>query len=244
MEIVVIGNGVAGEAACSAIRSRTREIKITLISEDSYPFYSPCILPKYISREVKRSELFLKGLSDYEKEGIHLLLGHRVERIDPLKKLVFLSGQEISYDKLILATGSHPIIPAIEGIQKKGVRVLKSLRDADRIFRAQGIKAVIVGSGPIGIELAVALRKRNWEVCLIEALDWILPNQLDEKGSSMVRNILENHGIEVLTGEWVLSVEGKTNMRGVVISRARGREADMVVFTVGMQPSTELGRQA
>src|SRR4030042_5412236 len=107
IEIVVIGNGVAGEAACSAIRSRTREIKITLISEDSYPFYSPCILPKYISREVKRSELFLKGLSDYEKEGIHLLLGHRVERIDSLRKLVFLSGQEIPYDKLILATGSH-----------------------------------------------------------------------------------------------------------------------------------------
>jgi NADH oxidase (H2O2-forming) len=244
MEIVVIGNGVAGEAACSAIRSRTQEIKITLISEESYPFYSPCILPKYIAREVKRSDLFLKGLSDYEKEGIHLLLGHQVERIDPLRKLVFSSGQEITYDKLILATGSHPIVPAIEGIQKKGVRVLKSLRDADRIFRAQGIKAVIVGSGPIGIELAVALRKRNWEVCLIEALDWILPSQLDEKGSSMVRNILENHGIEVLTGEWVLSVEGKTNVRGVVISRAGGREADMVVFTVGMQPSTELGRQA
>ena len=244
MEIVVIGNGVAGEAACSAIRSKNREVKITLISEDFYPLYSPCILPKYIAREIKRAELFLKGLSDYEKEGIHLLLNHRVERIDSRKKLVFLSGQEIAYDKLILATGSQPIIPAIEGIQKKGVRVLKSLRDADRIFKAQGIKATIVGSGPIGIELAIALRKRNWEVCLIEDLDWILPNQLDEKGSSMVRDILENHGIEVLTGERVLSVEGKTDVKGVVINRAGRREADMVVFAIGMQPSTELARQA
>jgi NADH oxidase (H2O2-forming) len=244
MEVVVIGNGVAGEAACSAIRSKTREVKITLISEDFYPFYSPCILPKYIAREVKRSELFLKGLSDYEKEEIHLLLNHRVERIDSLRKLVFLSGQEIPYDKLILATGSHPIIPAIEGFQKKGVRVLKSLRDADHIFKAKGIKATIVGSGPIGIELAIALRKRNWEVCLIEALDWILPNQLDEKGSSMVRDILENHGIEVLTEERVLSVEGRTDVKGVVINRAGGHKADMVVFAVGMQPSTELARQA
>ncbi len=244
MEVVVIGNGVAGETACSAIRSRSKEIKITLISEDSYPFYSPCVLTQYISKEVKRSEVFLKVLTDYAKEGINLFLGHKVERIDPLRKLVFLSGQEITYDKLILATGSHPIVPAIEGIQKKGVRVFKSLRDADRIFRAQGIKAIIIGSGPIGVELAVALRKRNWEVCLIEALDWILPNQLDGKGSSMVRNILENRGIEVLTGERVLSVEGKIDVKGVVINRAGRRDADMLVFTVGMQPSAELGRQA
>jgi len=244
MEVVVIGNGVAGEAACSAIRSRTKKVKITLISEDRYPFYSPCILAKYISKELKRSEVFLKGFSDYEKERINLLLSHKVEKIDPLRKLVFLSGQEITYDKLILATGSRPIVPAIEGVQKKGVRVLKSMRDADRIFRAQGIKAIVVGSGPIGIELAVALRKRNWEVCLIEALDWILPTQLDEKGSSLVRTILENHGIEVLTGEWVLSIEGKSHVDGVVNSRAGSREADMVVLTVGMKPSTQLARQA
>lgn len=243
MEVVVIGNGVAGEAACSAIRSRTQDVKITLISEDSYPFYSPCILPQYISKEVKRSELFLKSLSDYEKEGINLLLGHKVERVDPLGKLVFLSGQEIAYDKLVLATGSRPIIPAIEGVQKRGVRVLKSLRDADRLIRAQGIKAIIVGSGPIGVELAVALRKRNWEVCLIEILDWILPNQFDEKGSSIVRNILKTQGIEVLTGERVLSVEGKTYVNAVVTSKTGRHEVDMVIFTVGMRPSIELAQE-
>jgi NADH oxidase (H2O2-forming) len=124
------------------------------------------------------------------------------------------------------------------------VRVLKSLRDAERIFKAQGIKATIVGSGPIGIELAVALRKRNWEVCLIEALDWIMPNQFDEKGSFILKDILENHGIEVLTGEKVLSVEGKARMNGVVTNGAGRREADMVVLTVGVQPSTELARWA
>ena len=243
MEVVVIGNGVAGEAACSAIRSRTQDVKITLISEDSYPFYSPCILPQYISKEVKRSELFLKSLSDYEKEGINLLLGHKVERVDPFRKLVFLSGKEINYDKLILATGSRPIIPAIEGVQKRGVRVLKSLRDADRLIRAQGIKAIIVGSGPIGVELAVALRKRNWEVCLIEILDWILPNQFDEKGSSIVRNILETQGIGVLTGERVLSVEGKTYVNAVVTSKTGRHEVDTVVFSVGMRPSIELAQE-
>jgi NADH oxidase (H2O2-forming) len=244
VEIVVIGNGVAGEAACSAIRCKTGEVKITLISEDSYLFYSPCILTQYISKEVKRSQVFLKELKDYEKERIKVLLGQKVEGINPSRKLVFLSGEEITYDKLILATGSQPIIPDISGLQKKGVRVLKSLRDADRLFRAQGIKAIIVGSGAIGVELAVALRKRNWEVSLIEVLDWILPNQFDEKGSSIVRKLLEKRGIKVLTGEKVLSVEGKAYVNGVVTSRTGSLEADLVVLNAGMRPSTQLAQQA
>lgn len=244
MEVVVIGNGVAGEAACSAIRSRSGEIKITVISEDTYPFYSPCILNQYISQEMKRSKLFLKGLKDYEKDAINLMLGQRVQHFDPFRKLVSLSAQEITYDKLILATGSHPIVPPIDGVKTKGVKVLKSLRDADGIFRDKGSKVIVIGSGPIGVEVAVALRKRNRKVCLIEALDWILPNQFDEKGSCIVRNILERNGVEVLTGDRVLSIEGKGHVSGVVTSRAGRYEADMVVLSVGMRPSVELARQA
>jgi len=244
MEVVVIGNGVAGEAACSAIRSRSGEIKITVISEDAYPFYSPCILNQYISQEVKRSKLFLKGLSDYKKEAINLMLGQRVKHFDPFRKLIFLADQEIIYDKLILATGSHPIVPPIDGVKKKGIKVLKSLRDADSIFRDKGSKVIVIGSGPIGVEVAVALRKRNRQVCLIEALDWILPNQFDEKESYIIRNILEKNGVEVLTGETVLSIEGKGHVRGVVTSGAGRYEADMIVLSVGMRPSVELARQA
>ncbi|TRZ47106.1 NAD(P)/FAD-dependent oxidoreductase, partial [bacterium] len=183
MEIVVIGNGVAGNAACSAIRSKNKKAKLTLIAGEVYPFYSPCILTYYISKNIKRSNVFLKSLNDYKQQGIDALLGDNVEGIDPKRKRVFLRGRNLPFDKLILATGSQPVIPPIEGVQKRGVRVLKSLRDADHISRAQGKKAVIVGSGPIGVELAVALRKRNWEVCLVEILDWILPNLFDEKGS-------------------------------------------------------------
>lgn len=244
MNIIVVGNGVAGEAACSAIRSRTKEAKVTLISEESYPFYSPCILTQYISRDLKRSRVFLKTLRDYEKEGIHVLLGSRVDKINPVDRTVFLNEREIAYDKLILATGSRPIIPNMEGIQKKGVRVLKSMGDADRLVRARGGKAIVVGSGPIGVELAAALRKRGWEVCLIEVLDWILPGQFDRKASLIVRNILERQGIEVLTSEMVLSIEGKTHVNGVVASRTGRHEADIVVFTIGMRPSTELARGA
>jgi NADH oxidase (H2O2-forming) len=244
LEIVIIGNGVAGNTACSAIRSRTNKVKVTLLSDEPYPFYSPCLLTHYISKEVKRSQVFLKSLKDYEKGGINVLLGYRVGRIDPTRKKVFLPGRELTYDKLILATGSKAIIPPIEGVNKKGVMVLKSLKDADRLFRDKAKKAIIVGSGPIGVGLAVALRKRNWDVCLIEVLDWILPNLFDEKGSSMVREILEKEGIEVLTGERVLAIKGGTYVNEVVSSGIGRKEANIVVFAVGMQPSTELARQA
>lgn len=242
LKVVVIGNGVAGEAACSAIRSQSREITITLISEDSYPFYSPCILARYISGEMERSGLFLKGLADYEREGIDLLLDHRVERIDPLRKRAFLPGREIAYDRLILATGSRPVLPRIEGAQKKGVMVFKSLKDADLLFQARGTRAVIVGSGPIGIELAIALRKKNWEVCLIEELEWILPNLFDERGASRLQSVLEKMGVEVQTGARVLAIEGKGQAEGVVTGRTGRRPADLVALTIGMRPNAELAR--
>lgn len=244
MEIIVIGNGVAGEAACSAICSRGKGVKCTLISQEPYLFYSPSILARYISKEIKRSKVFLKSLKDYKKQNIKLLLNHRVERIDPFRKTLFLNGREVMYDKLILATGSHPIVPSIEGIEKKGVRAFKSLRDADYLFKARGEKAIIIGSGPVGIELAVALRKRNWEVCLVEVMEWILPNQLSEKGSFIIRRIMESHGIEVLTGEKVLAIEGRSHVKGVVTSRTGRHQGDIVVLATGMQPSIEIARQA
>lgn len=239
----MIGNGIAGNSVCSAIRSRDKKVNLTLISEEPHPFYSPCILTSYISKELERSKVFLKDLRDYEEEGINLILGRAVENIDPSGKKIFLAGQKITYDKLILASGSRPIIPPIEGIRKGGVSALKSLTDADYLFRLQGNKVIIVGAGPIGIELAVALRKRRCKVCLIEVSDSILPNVFDQKGSSILRKVLERHGIEILTGEKVLAIKGEAYANGVVTSTRR-QEADRVVLTAGMQPSTELARQA
>ncbi len=244
MEVVVIGNGVAGEAACSTIRKKTKEIRLTLISEEPFPLYSRCVLSHYISKEIKRSEIFLKSLRDYRKESIHPMLGHQVERIKKKKKTLFSDDQQVTYDKLILATGARPIVPSIEGIQKKGIRVFKSLEDANRILRSRGRKVVVIGSGLIGVQLAIALCQRGWEVCLVEVLDWILPNLFDEKASSMVKRILEGRGIKVFTGTKVLGIEGKVRVRGVVTDRMGELDADMVVLAVGMRPNVDIARAA
>ncbi len=242
MQIVVIGNGVAGEAACAAIRSRSPEAGITLVSEDPSPFYSACCLARYISGEMKRSDLLIRSPADYEREGIRLLLGRRVEEVDVARRRVFLRGGEIAYDRLILATGSRSAIPPLEGSGKGNVQGLKTIADADLLFQAQGTHAVIVGSGPIGIELAVALRKRNWKVCLIEGLEWILPNLFDERAAAKVQAVLERGGIEVRTGEKVLAIEGRGQAKGVATSRG-GSPAEIVALTVGMRPNVDLARK-
>ncbi len=218
--------------------------RLTLISEEPFPLYSRCLLSHYISKEIKRSKIFLKCLSDYEKERIKCILGHKVEKIDPSRKMLFSHGQKLTYDKLILATGARPILPSIEGIQKKGIRVFKSLEDADRILRTKGRKVAVIGSGLIGVQLAIALCKRGWEVCLVEVLDWILPNLFDEKASSIAKRILESKGIKVFTGTKVLGIEGKVRVHGVVTDRTEELKADMVVSAVGMRPNVDIAREA
>jgi len=244
VEVVVIGNGVAGETVCAAIRRRTNEIGLTLISEEPFALYSRCVLSHYISKEIKRSEIFLKSPRDYEKENIHSILGRKVERIDPSGKRLFFQDQEVTYDKLILATGARPIVPSIDGIQKKGIRVFKSLKDADRILRVKGRKVVVIGSGLIGVQLAIALCKTGWKVCLVEVLDWILPNLFDEKASSIVQRILEGKGIEVFTGTKVLGIEGKVRVDGIVTDKTGELDADMVVLAVGMRPNVDIAQEA
>ncbi len=244
MEVVVIGNGVAGETVCAAIRRKANETGLTLISEEPFALYSRCVLSHYISREIKRSKIFLKSPRDYEKENVHPILDRKVEGIDPSTKKLFLRDREVTYDRLILATGARPVLPSIDGIRKKGIGVFKSLKDADRILRAKGRKAVVIGSGLIGVQLAIALCKTGWEVCLVEVLDWILPNLFDEKASSIVQRILESKGIKVFTGTKVLGIEGKVRVEGVVTDKTGELDAEMVLLAVGMRPNVDIAQEA
>jgi len=102
---------------------------------------------------------------------------------------------------------------------------------------------VIIGSGFIGLEAAIALKKRNWDVSVIELLDWILPRVLDEKPSLLIRSILENHGVKVFTQERVTRITGNNKGKTVVTDK-REIDCDIVIGAAGMKPNIELSRQA
>jgi len=180
--IVIIGNGIAGNSAASAIRSSKNQVAVTIISQEPFPEYSACTLSKkYLSGEMKRDEVFLKAPEDYFREKITPLFGQQVINIDAREKKVILEQEEVRYDKLILAMGGNPMIPPLPGVEKKGIFTLKSLGDADSIFSYSGSKAVVIGAGAIGIEASISLRKRGWNVVLLELLDRVLPTMFDDE---------------------------------------------------------------
>lgn len=244
MHVVIIGNGVAGNTAASAIRAVSKEIPITMISQEPFPEYSACVLSKkYISGEMRRDEVFLKNFTDYSKENIRTLFGQKARGLDIGNKKVLLESESISYDKVIIATGGKPMVPPIEGIDKKGIFTLKSLEDADRIYSYSGRKSVVIGAGPIGIEVSISLKKRGWEVSLVELLEWVLPRAFDEKPSLILRKIIEDYGIEVLTGERAVKFGGNSRVHSVITNK-REIECDMAILVLGMRPEVELAQKA
>ena len=243
MKVIIIGNGVAGNTAGSTIRHLDSQTDITIVSEEIYPAYSPCALPYYLAGELEKQRLFLKTSKDYSREGIKTIFGQRVIAINPESKRVSLDSKSPAYDKLVIATGSKPIVPPIKGIDLDGVFPLKSLDDADRILHYTGKRAVVVGSGPIGVETSIALHKRGLRVYLIELLDRIMPRVFDETPSSLLRDMLEKEGIEASTGERVTAISGSSRVEGIVTDK-RQIECDMVVLGVGMKPNIELAKQS
>ncbi|MFC1920237.1 NAD(P)/FAD-dependent oxidoreductase [Chloroflexota bacterium] len=239
MEVVIIGNGIAGNSAAVKIRELDAEAKITIVSSENQPHYSACALPYYIAGEIDRKTLFLKENSVYKKDNIKIILGQSVTGISPEDRKVYLDKESLPYDSLILATGSQPIMPPIEGIGLDGVFPLKSIANADQILSYPVTAAAVVGSGPVGIETAIALHSRGVKVYIIELLDTILSKVFDEAPSLRLRQIIEENGIEVFTGEQVKQIAGNEKVEGVVTDKRR-LDVDMVIMATGMRPNTNL----
>jgi NAD(P)H-nitrite reductase large subunit len=243
MKIIIIGNGIAGNSAAETVRVVNPEAEITLVSEEPYPEYSACVLCDYIAGELPRQRVFLKKKKDYEGIGVKtLLLGRRVEAIDPIKKRVVIEGENYSYDKLILATGSEPLVPPIPGLRKKGIFPLKSLSDAMAISRHKGKKAVVIGSGPIGIEATIALKKKGYEIHLVELLGWVLPRLLDEESSRMTAEVLHRNGVDVIVGEKVNEIHGQRKVEGISTD-CRQITCDTVILSAGVKARVELAKK-
>lgn len=241
MHIVVIGNGVAGNNAASTAGKFNCEV--TILSEETFPEYSACALPYYLSGEIERQRIFLKQDKRSSEDGIRTIFGKKVERIHVENQEVVFDGEVLFYDKLIIATGAEAIIPGIEGVEKAGVFTFKTLADVDKILAYEKRTVAIIGSGFIGVEVAIALKRTGCEVILIEVLDRILPRAYDRKPSDIIRTILSEHGIEVLTEDRVIRILGERQVEGIETENRKIR-CDMVILSTGMRPRVDLARSA
>jgi len=244
MKILVVGNGIAGNEVAFGLRELGARCEITIISAEEWPEYDPCSLPYFVGGDVPREAVFRRALNDYEQSSIHLVLKNKAVGVDSEAKCVVAeSGDEYRYDKLVLAHGGRLVSPRIAGIDKRGVFSCKELTEADRLFGHRGSAAVVIGSGAIGIEAAEALKKRGFEVTIIELLDRVLPTMFDEPVARRLKGALSGYGIDVLTGERVQRIEGDADVKEVVTDKRR-IPCDTIVIATGVAPQKELAETA
>lgn len=244
MKIVIVGNGIAGNQVAFGVRRLSPEAEITILSAESVPEYDPCSLPYYLGGDCDRRTVFRRRLADYRRARITLRCDSRVVSIQPEEKTVTTAtGETVAYDRLVLAHGGALFIPPIEGIGLRGVHSCKELPATQRLRAHRGRRAVVIGSGAIGIEAAEALKKRGYAVAIVELLDWILPALFDPPTSARLAAALEGYGIRVFTGEKVVRILGKRRVEGVVTDR-REIPCDTVVVATGVVPGTALARTA
>ncbi len=248
--IVIIGLGSGGFAATLAARRTHPESSITIIERRAYEMFSPCGMPFAIEGIVSLDKL---KFSLPEDKQITKLLEHEVQAINPDGKKVVVKNLKTSeivsvpYDSLIIAFGASPFIPPIKGAKEnigRGVFVLHDLESARKIIEyAKNVKkAVVVGAGPIGLEIAVALRKNGLDVAVVEMLSHAFPRALDRDMAKVVEQSLEDSRIKLLFNKTVSSIDGSP-----IESVSAGDEiieTDMVVLASGVKANLELAKNA
>ncbi len=235
MRFVIVGNGIAGISAAHAIRMTGSDALITIVSDEAEPGYSACVLSDYVSGEMKRENVIIKDFPEYARDGIRLLSPQKVVGMSVEEKRVILENDILPYDRLIIATGSKPVVPPAIATDKTGIFTFKSLKDADKISGWKGNAAVVVGSGPIGLEAGMALKRKGYHVIILELLRHLLPRAFDEHPAAMIKSMLNRNGIEVLEGERLIEIMGREGVSGITTDK-RTVKCDTVILATGMKP--------
>lgn len=246
-EYLIIGNSAGGIGAAEAIREVDRQGTITIISEELYPAYSRPLISKYLANERTIEGMLFRPPDFYGQHNINLLLGKKAIRLEPNRNIAQLeNGEQILWQKLLLATGGMPLIPKIDGIDKKAVFNFLTIQDADKVaaFIKPGQQALVIGGGLIGISVTEALKKRGLHVTIIEMKDRILNTILDEEGSSIAEDALKQTGINIITNHTASAIIGDSDADGSILDNGEKIPCDLVVVAIGVLPRTELALNA
>lgn len=244
---VIIGNGIAGYYAADSIRKRNLDAEIHMLSSEKILTYYKPQLSDYLSAEIADKHFFVSPEEWYDKNNINVSLGVRVENIDKDKKSLKLDNDtELSYDKLILATGASNFIPPIKGFENKGVYTIRDVEDAKRVKEEmkQAKNAVVVGGGLLGLEAAWEMKKSGLNVTVVELVPHLLSLQLDEEASKLFEKTVAESGITALTAEAADEILGEGTVTGLKLKSGKLIDADLVVFSVGIRPNVNLAKEA
>lgn len=246
IKYLIIGNGIGGLSAAREIRSKDRSGSILMISKEAYPSYYRMRLTEALAKDMKLEDLLVNKPQWYEENNIQLLLARRVLKIIPEDNKVLLEdNEEISYEKLLIATGSRPFVPHMTGSYKKGVFTLRDLEDLKTIKSyIKDIKRVtVVGGGLLGIEAAWSLKLLGKTVSIVEFAPYLLPKQLDKELGEKLAEKLNNQGIRTHLPYAVEGVNGRDGVSEIRLRNGDILKADAVLISTGIVPNIDLARE-
>lgn len=245
-DVLVIGGSAAGIMAAVTAKKHYPEKDIALVRKEEKVLI-PCGIP-YTMATVEGPEKNLIPDAAVTGKNIELLIDEVIDIDRENKKVNLKSGEDISYEKLVMATGSKPFIPSIKGAQlddvytvKKDFQLLKEIKE--RLDRSRNL--VIIGGGFIGIEFADECRKnRNINVTVVEIMDHVLSLVCDEEFCLKAENKLKENGVNIYTGTKVIEITGKEKVEGVKLSNGEELPADLVILATGVSPNIDLAKKA
>ncbi len=244
MKIVIAGNGMVGYKFCEKLISRFGKgvFDITVYGEEPRPAYDRVHLSAYFTGSTVE-DLLMAPQNWYVENQIRLITGELITEINSTQKTITThKGNTDTYDKLILATGSSPFVPPVPGVDKDGVFVYRTIEDLNNII-AYGKdirKAAVLGGGLLGLEAAKALLDMNLETHVIEFAPRLMPRQLDEAGSDVLKAKLESLGIAIHTNKNTREIAGNGKISSLEFVVGDSIEVEMLVISAGIKPRDEL----
>jgi nitrite reductase (NADH) large subunit len=246
--LVVVGNGMAGMRTVEELLARAPDrYEITIIGAEPQPNYNRILLSSVLAGEKTIDEIIINSREWYEEHGVTLFAGATATAIDRSAKCVTLArGESVSYDKLLLATGSKPLAPPVPGLGLPGVRAFRDIADVDAMIAAseRHCRAVVIGGGLLGLEAAWGLKRRGMSVAVVHLMPNLMERQLDPTAGELLQRDLDARGIAFFTNGQSEEIFGEERAEGVQLADGRRIEADLVVLAIGIRPNIDLARTA
>src|SRR5690606_29158938 len=244
-KIIIIGNGMVSYKFCEKFATKSQNFDIQVFGEESRRAYDRVHLTEFFNGQ-SAEDLSLCKENWYSDNGIELYLGDPIIKIDRDRKMVYSAkGKQLSYDYLIMATGSAPFVPSIVGIDKEGVFVYRTIDDLEKIkaYALNARKGTVIGGGLLGLEAAKALIDLDLEEThVVEFAPRLMPRQIDEQASGILQNKLSDLGLQVLLNKETIKIEGEDSIHSLQFRDGSELRTEMLVISAGIRPRDELAR--
>ncbi|MDF2614841.1 MAG: NAD(P)H-nitrite reductase [Clostridia bacterium] len=243
MNYLIIGNSTAAIGAVEGIRRLDTTSSITILSDETYHTYSRPLISYWLEGKVSDEKIFYRPQDFYSANKCNVLLGKKAVKIDRSEGEVILEdGSAVAYDKLLIATGSRPFVPLMEGLDTVSNKFTFMKYDDAKAVKAvlkPDSKVLIIGAGLIGLKAAEGVYKMTKDITVVDLADRILPSILDNEGSNIVQKHLETKGVRFILSDKAAKFTDGT----AILESGTALDFDILIIAIGVRPNTELASE-